>query len=134
MDRYVPFILYHIGRYGLTYRSEPVCQLADGTARAAPYWHTDTWYVAASRCFDEEDKEVEDKGSVEEYRRKKEKEEKKCSDTWEAVTAAIVSKESTSIIAVKRRCCCSIAMAKRRIGNAVATSQWRSDAAVASQW
>ncbi|RWW19002.1 hypothetical protein GW17_00016976 [Ensete ventricosum] len=67
-------------------------------------------------------------------KKKNEKEEKKCSDTWEAVATAIVSKESSSIIAVTRRCCCSIAMAKRRIGNAIATSQWRSDAAVASQW
>ena len=79
---------------GLTYRSESVCRLAGGTAHAAPYWCTDTRFAGAYWCFDEEAKEVEEEGPVEEQgrnekgrRKKKKKKEEKCSDTWEAAAS-----------------------------------------------
>ncbi|RWW21163.1 hypothetical protein BHE74_00014305, partial [Ensete ventricosum] len=85
----------------------------DGTTRAALYWCTNTWYAGAYWCFDEEEKEVKEEGSMEEQRRKKEKgrwnkkkkeKEEKWSDTWDA---AIALKGSNSITMAKRQWYCS---------------------------
>ncbi|RRT84722.1 hypothetical protein B296_00013551, partial [Ensete ventricosum] len=85
----------------------------DGTTRAALYWCTNTWYAGAYWCFNEEEKEVKEEGSMEEQRRKKEKgrwnkkkkeKEEKWSDTWDA---AIALKGSNSITMAKRQWYCS---------------------------